>query len=139
MSWKSKYFILFKDDLNWKIKWPEGWGNQCPANLAPMLQEVLKTKAVGSELKLIWNWAHERDMITKYEITYQQLYDYVKANVGSLHFQSEGTRKRAVKALLEMGATNLVLVDNYRDLLLYQAHFRNTGEFPIKTESSACA
>lgn len=138
MSFKSKFYILYKHGMENQIQWPEGWGNTCRANLASMLQEVLNTKAVGGELKLIWNYQHEKEIRTKYDITYDQLQDYLKAESGSLHFQSEGTRKRAAKALEKMGAKDLVFVDNYRDVLLYQAHFRNHEKFPSETEVSAC-
>lgn len=106
MNFKSNFFILYDNSINKQIKWPEQWGNTCMANLAPMLREVLNTTAIGSEIK------------------------YIKANCGSLHFQSKGTRKRALIALQNMGATNLICVDNYRDVLIYQAYFHNNKTFP---------
>lgn len=138
MSFKSNYFILYKHGMEDKIQWPEGWGNTCRGNIAPMLQEVLNNNAIGSELKLIWNLNHEMDVRRKHDLTHDQLHDYIKADIGCLHFQSKGTRKRAAKALERMGANDLVFVDNYRDVIVFQAHFRNHGEFPMKTEVSAC-
>lgn len=129
---KAKFYLLYKHGMEDIIKWPEKWGNTCRGNIAPMLQEVLNTGAVGSEIKLIWNDHHRRTLIRTYGITHQQLEDYLKANTGSLLFQSAGTRSRAIKALHKMGATELYAVDDYKNVMLYQAHFKNHGEFPVK-------
>lgn len=130
MSPKAKYFIVYKHGMEDQIQWPKGWGNTCRGNIHRMLQELLHVDSIGSELKLIWNSAHERIILTDYNITHQQLNDYLNAKCGTLIFKSKKVRNHAEKALKKMGAENLALVDNYRDVLLCQAHYYNHGEFP---------
>lgn len=130
MSWKPKYFILYTNDINEKITWPEGWGNTCRANIVPMLREVLNTKSIGSEIKIIWNSDHEYEMIKKYGLTYDQLREYLNAKSGSLHFETQSLRKITFEHLQKIGAENLTLVDDYKKVILYQSYFYNHGFFP---------
>lgn len=127
---KSKFFIIYKHGLEEEIQWPEGWGWTCRGNLGAMLQEVLKVNAIASELKGFWNDRHRRDTMSEYSLTHDQLESYVRSKTGSLHFQSRSTRDRAMKALFDMGATELAPVDTYREVLTFQAHFHDHGVFP---------
>ena len=127
---KSKHYILYEHGMELLINWPDGWGNTCRANIPSMLKEVLNVKSISTEIKGILGSWHHREIVTNNEVTYQDVEDYVKSSTSSIHFQSPGTRKRAVKALMKMGAESLVLVDSYRDLILYQAHHYNHGKFP---------
>jgi hypothetical protein len=130
MKWKPKYFIVYPNVMNDNLKWPENWGNTCRANLAAMLRQVLNTKSVGSEIKLIWNDQHRYTVLKDNQVNYSQLDNYLKAECGMLSFLSQTTRKRADKALRQMGGEGFVYVDNYRDVILYQAHFRINKKFP---------
>lgn len=132
---KSKFFILYEHGMELEISWPEGWGNTCRANLSSMLGEVLNVNTISIEIKGILNGLHHREMVNKYDVTYEDVEDYVKSSTGSIHFQSAGTRKRAAKSLMKMGAENLVFVNSYRDLILYQAHHYNHGKFPSVSDT----
>lgn len=128
MSWKPNFYIVFPYSLAYQINWPEDWKYQCVANIPAMLKEVLNV-SIGSEIKLIWNEEHRDAMIKKYDITYEQLDDYLKSGCSMLSFISEGTMKRAVKALKQMGAMNFVCVSSYRDVILQQAFYRHNNHF----------
>lgn len=134
MSWNPKYFILYRHGMEDIIQWPKKWGNTCRANLCSMLQEVLKTENVGSELKLILDAQHAYQVRQNNKISYQELEDYVRARTGSLHFHSKRIRQKALIALKEMGARELLLVDSYREVLLYQAFFHRNSRFPSTEE-----
>lgn len=127
---KSKFFILYEHGMELEISWPEGWGNTCRANLSSMLREVLNVNTISIEIKGILNGLHHREMVNKHDVTYEDVEHYVKSKTGSIHFSSKGTRKRAITALTKMGARQLIEVDSYRDLILYQAHHYNFGKFP---------
>ncbi|MBD9179636.1 MAG: hypothetical protein EGP82_10770 [Odoribacter splanchnicus] len=131
MGWNPNFYIVFPYSLAYQINWPEGWGYQCVANLPLMLKEVLNVSTIGSEIKLIWNEDHRDTMIKKNEITYEQLDDYLKSDCSMLSFLSEGTMKRAVKALKRMGAVNFVCVSSYRDVILQQAYYRHNKNFNL--------
>ncbi|WP_435624487.1 hypothetical protein [Flagellimonas sp.] len=100
------------------------------AHIPNMLHELLNVKSISGELKLIWNDWHERELVKKYDVTYKQLEHYVKADSGMLSFSSERTRDRAIRELKRLGADEFYLVDNYRDVILSQAHYYENGTFP---------
>jgi len=129
---KEKFYIVYSNGGIEAMQWPESWKNkhQCRANIPAMLNEVLNIKSTGSEIKLIWNDWHRSVTIKNNDITYSDLDNYLKAESGMLWFISEYTRQRAIKALSKLGATDMVCVDNYRDVILYQAHFRLNKKFP---------
>src|SRR5687768_6049146 len=105
MNWKAKFYLIYPRKLVNEIKWPAEWGHQCSGNLADMLQEVLKIKSgIGSEIKLIWNDEHRRQLIKDYDITYRDLEDYIGADCSLLSFKSESLMNKTVKRLKEMGA-----------------------------------
>ena len=127
---KSKYYLLYEDGMENSIDWPEGWGYRCKANLSSMLREVLNVNTISIEIKGILGSWHHREIMINNDVTYEDVEHYVKSDTGSIHFSSKRTRKKAVKALTEMGAKNLILVDSYRDLILYQAHYYHHRKFP---------
>ena len=133
--WKPKFYIVFPYSLTSQIEWPKEWGNTCVANMPAMLREVLKIKTIGSEIKLIWNYQHRQLILQKNCITNEQLDFYLKSDCSILSFLSIRTRKRAVKALKEMGGEGFICVDNYRDVIIQQAIYKQTGKF----SDSPCA
>lgn len=130
MRFKPKYYIVHLYSLSDEITWPEGWGNRCPANLIYLLREQLKNEKIGGEIKCIWNDSHRMEILRKYEITYEQLDNYLKADCTIISFQSKGTRKRALKFLENHGAKSFICVDNYRDVLTTQAYYSLNNKFP---------
>lgn len=139
MSWKPKFFILYTEQTFDLINWPSKWRNTCRANLPSMLQEVLNVSTIGSEIKLIWNDEHRRIVMSKNKVTYSQLEKYLKARTCMLSFTSVGTRKRAADALRGMGAGELIFVDCYRDVIVYQAYFKEHARWPSTDEAIAYA
>lgn len=127
--WKPKFYILYSYDEADKLKWPDGW-HECLANIPTMLQKELKTKAVGGEIKLIWNDAHRRSIIDRWNVTSKEIDEYVQAKSCMLSFMSAGTRARAAKELARRGMDKVVFVEDYKDVILYQSHFKVNGCFP---------
>ncbi len=121
------------------MTWPSDWGNVCPANLSPMLSEVLKVKAIGSEIKLIWNASHRHAVVKDNNVTYQQLEDYLKADCSLLSFQSVRTRTKAVKAIEKMGGKGFICIDSYREVILSQAHYHVNKSFPLPAQKMEIA
>mgnify|MGYP000666069510 CR=1 FL=1 len=132
MGFKSKYHIIFPNEMVYKMDWPEGCDYCCPANVPSMLRDKLNVQTIAGEIKLIWNHEHRMEILKDNNITDEQLDDFLKADCSNIHFAAEGTRKRALKYLDKIGATGYVCADSYRDVLLFQAHFENNGEFPKK-------
>ncbi|WP_422858786.1 hypothetical protein ACOKFD_15715 [Flagellimonas sp. S174] len=95
-----------------------------------MLHELLNVKSIGAELKLIWNNWHERQIVNKYDVSYMEIENYIKADSGMLSFSSTRTRDRAIRELKRLGADEFYLADNYRDVILSQAHYYINGTFP---------
>ncbi|WP_286914837.1 hypothetical protein [Flavobacterium sp. UBA4197] len=131
-TFKPKYYIVFPRKMVNEMTWPTDWGHKCAGNLSEMLQDVLKVKTIGSELKLIWNSHHRYQVIKDNNITDAELDDYVKSDCSMISFQSAGTMKRAVKSLEKMGGKNFVCLDSYREVILQQAHYKNNCEFFLK-------
>ena len=113
---------------------PEGYGYLCAGNLSEALQDLLNVKQIGSELKLIWNNQHYYQVIKDNNILPEDLDDYLNAECCIISFKTEFTMKRALKKLKSMGMTSeIICVDNYRDVILQQANYKRTGEFNHKT------
>ncbi len=130
MSWKPKYFIVYPHKSVDNLRWECTTHYACMAHIPNMLRELLGVSTVGREIKLIWNFQHQSEMKDKYNISYQQLEDYIKSNCSMLSFTAKGTRKRAIKELKRLGAKELCLADSYRDMMLMQAFYRNHQSFP---------
>lgn len=129
-KWCPKYYIVYPYKMINELDKPDGWGYLCAGNLSEALQEVLNVKSIGSEIKLIWNNQHRWKLIDDYQLEPDDLDCYLKSNCSLLSFKTEYLMKRCAKQLRKMGATcDIVLVDNYRDVILQQAHFATTGIF----------
>ncbi|MDH6358953.1 hypothetical protein [Parabacteroides sp. PF5-9] len=125
-SWKPKYYIVYPMLLVDQIEWPEGCAYRCAANLPSMLKQLLNTKSIGAEIKLIWNDNHRRIIMEKNNVTSEDIDNYVRADCCMLSFLSERTRKRAAKLLTELGGKGFIYVNSYGDLILQQAyHYKN--------------
>ena len=134
MRFKSNFHLVFPYKTVDQITWPDGWGHQCAGNMAAMLCEVLKVKSIGSEWKCILSERHRWQVIRDYNITYQEMEDYLKSDCYMLFFSSENILKRTIKALKKMGAENLISTDNYRDMLLQQAYYNRNNKFAESAE-----
>lgn len=133
--WNPKYFIVYPRQMINELEKPEGWGYLSAGNLSVALKEVLNAKSIGSEIKLIWNNQHYWQLIKDYELEPQELDDYIKSDCSLLSFKSEFLMKRVVKQLNKMGAkTTFICINNYRDVILQQAHYKNFGKFKIENE-----
>ena len=130
MSFKPKYFILFPYIMIENMTWPDNCDYRCAANLPSMLRQKLNVKTIGGEIKLIWNDEHRNIILKKNNITNEQLNDYIKSNSCMLSFLSNMTRKRVMKYMDKLNAIGYVCVENYRDVLLYQAFYQNNKKFP---------
>lgn len=127
MNWDPQYYIVYPTSMVEQIKWPEDWENTC--NLPAMLREILNDEHIGSEFKMIWNNKHREEIISEYNVTAQQLEDYKMARCNILTFQLERTMLQATEVLKRMGAKKFICVDNYRDVILQQAYYRNSHNF----------
>ncbi len=129
MKRKSKFFIVFPRKLVNEITWPDAWGYQCAGSLPDMLRDVLKVKSIGSEFKVIWNEQHRWSLVKDLDITIKDLEDYLKADCSMLSFVSERTMKLAAKELTDRGSSDFICVDNYRDVIMQQAFYRQNKSF----------
>ena len=139
MSFKPKYYIIFPYRMIDEMEWPKGCDYRCPANLPSMLRDQLNVQTIGGEIKLIWNDTHRYEILKKNSITNEQLNDYLMSNSCIVSFISNGTRQRALKCLDKLGAKGYVCVDNYREVLTYQAFYKNNKKFPDVVVGSACS
>lgn len=94
-----------------------------------MLREILNVSTIGGEWKLIWNNNHRRQVIKQNNISSQDLDDYLKADCSMLSFSAKGTMTKTAKLLIELGADNIICVDNYRDMMLQQAFYKKNKKF----------
>jgi nucleoid-associated protein YejK len=131
MKWKPKFFIVYPDKMIHQIKWTDNWGCHSVSNLPEMLREILNVSTIGTEWKLIWNNNHRWQVIEQNNIFSQELDDYLKADCSMLSFSAKGTMNKTAKLLIELGADNIICVDNYRDMILQQAFFKNNKNFLI--------
>ena len=69
-------------------------------------------------------------MIERFNITYQELDDYIKSDCGMISFASQVTRKRALKELKRLGAKDMCIADSYKEMMLIQAHYRRNKALP---------
>lgn len=130
MSWKPKFYIIYPLKMIDEIRNPDASEYLCAGNLSETLQEVLNVKAIGSEIKLIWNNQHRWQIIKDYDLQPEDLDDYIKSNCSILSFKTEYVMKRAYRILHLMGAKSKIkCVENYRDVILNQANFKRNGEF----------
>lgn len=134
MNWKRKFFLVYPRKIVNEITWPSDWGNQCSGNLSEMIREQLNVKrGVGSEIKLIWNDDHRRQLIRDYNISSSDIDDYIKADCTLLTFRSERLMTRALKLLSKMGATSdPCQTTEYRDVIVQQAEYYRFGKFKLK-------
>jgi hypothetical protein len=127
---KSNFFIVYPRKVIDELIPPEGWSCLYPGILADALRDAMKVKAMGTEMKIIWNEQHRWSIIKDYDITYEDLEAYLKADCSLLFFQTESLRNRTLKQLQKMGLkSDVASVDNYRDVLLQQATYHRTGAF----------
>lgn len=129
-NWKAKYFIVYPHKSFDDLKWECTTHYACRAHVPNMLQEILNVSTVGGEIKLIWNHHHEREMIERFNITYEELDDYIKSDCSMISFSSKRTRKRALKELKRLGAKEMCTADGYKDMMLIQAHYRKNRSLP---------
>lgn len=134
MNSKPKFFIVYPYDMIDQIAWPEGCDYRCDANLPSMLEDVLEIKddSIGSEVKLIWNSSHRREMLVKNNITYDQLEDYLHSSCSMLSFGDKDLRKKVVETLKKLGAIDFICVDSYRDMILQQAFYKENKKFNLE-------
>lgn len=133
MSWKPKYFIIYPYKMINELTKPENYGYLCAGNLSEALRDTLNVKSIGSEIKLIWNNQHRWQLLKDYELDGNDLDDYIKSECSILSFKSQFLMKRAIKQLKIMGAkSNMMCVDNYRDVIIEQAHYKRNGSFSNK-------
>lgn len=125
-----KYYIIYPRKVIDELTPPEGW-SLYPGNLGDALKELLNVKAIiGSEIKLIWNSGHRWSIIQDYNITPEDLDDFLKADCSLLSFETAALRNRVLKQLKKMGLkTEVASVDCYRDVLLQQAQYHRHGCF----------
>jgi hypothetical protein len=129
MKWKPKFFIVYPDKMIHQIKWTDNWRNHTVSNLPEMLREILNVSTIGTEWKLIWNNHHKWQVIEQNNITALDLDDYLKADCSMLSFSTKGTMNKTAKLLIELGADNIICVENYRDMMLQQAYYKNNKKF----------
>lgn len=130
MKWNPKYYIVYPRKMIYELKKPDGWGYLCSGDLPEALQLLLNTKAIGGEMKLIWNEQHRWNVIRDNKIEYNDLEDYIKSDCSMISFKTEFMMNRALKKLKEMGSkSEVICVDNYRDVILNQANFKRFGKF----------
>ena len=133
MSWKPKYFIIYPYKMINELTKPENYGYLCAGNLSEALRDTLKVKSIGSEIKLIWNNQHRWQLLKDYELDGNDLDDYIKSECSILSFKSQFLMKRTIKQLKIMGAkSTMICVDNYRDVIIEQAHYKRNGSFSNK-------
>lgn len=138
MSWKPKNYIIYSYKIIDELEKPDGWGYLCAGNLSEALCELLNVKSIGSEIKLIWNNQHKWQLIEDYKLEPIDLEDYIKADCSVLSFKTEFLMNRALQQLKKMGATSdIICVDNYRDVILNQAYFHRTGKFVFSINSTS--
>lgn len=129
MKWKPKFFIVYPDKMIHQIKWTANWRNHTVSNLPGMLREILNVSTISTEFKLIWNNNHRWQVIEQNNISSSQLDDYLKADCSMLSFSAKGTMNKTAKLLIELGADNIICVDNYRDMMLQQAFYKKNKKF----------
>jgi len=129
-KWIPAYYIVYKDELAYMIAWPNDCSYRCVANLANMLKTVIK-KRIGSEMKFIWNDYHRNEIISKNNVTSEDIDNYVRSNTAMLSFMSSDVREKAVKGLIKLGANpnDFICVDSYRDVILQQSYYYKHKEF----------
>lgn len=128
-KWKPEFYIVYPRTMIYKIEWPDGAPYRCCANLAEMLQFVLNTESIGSEIKLIWNYNHRKIIMDKNNVTSEDIDNYVKASSSILSFMSKKIRDRVKKKLVDLGGNDFIYVDSYRDVILQQAYYYKNKQF----------
>ena len=129
MSFKPKYYIVYPHKSVNDLKWECTTHYRCMAHIPIMLQELLNVKTIGSELKWIIDSSHRWELMQDYNVTSEDLENYVKSNCSIISFAAKGTRKRALQEMKRLGATEMHLADSYRDVILSQANYRVNKTF----------
>lgn len=124
MAFKPKYYIVYPYKSVENLKWECTTHYACMAHIPIMLKELLNVKTIGSEIKWIIDSRHKQELIEDYNVTSEDLENYVKSSCSIITFKSKGTRKRALKEMKRLGATEMYLADSYREVILSQAHYR---------------
>ncbi len=131
MRFKSKYYIVFPKKMTEEIEWPEGWGHQCPGNVAEMLRENLGVARIASEIKWFVS-EHERwKTIRDHNVTYEDTEYFYNSPCSTLHFNSKIAMKKAETALKKMGATELLCTDSYREVILQHGYYKLHNKYKV--------
>jgi|SRR5690606_17279691 len=129
MSFKPQFFIVYPYSSVDNLQWECTTHYRCMAHIPNMLQELLNVKTIGSEIKLIWNEQHRRQVLKDNDLTYQQLEDYLKSGCSMISFSAKGTRQKAYNEMKRLGAKEMFFADSYRDMVIAQANYRRFKEF----------
>lgn len=124
-----KYYIVYPYKMTDEIIVPKGWGS-FPHAITVLLKELTGAKYLGSEIKWILDNNHRRSLIEEYNVTDQDIEDYLKSRCHIFSFTNKIHRNKAVKELIKMRAKTFISVDGYRDVLLTQAYYTRNNELP---------
>ena len=124
MRFKPKFYIVYPHSSVNDLEWECTTHYRCMGHIPNMLQELLNVKTIGSEIKWIIDNHHRYSLMEKYNVTSEDIDNYVKSNCGLISFTAKGTRSRALKEMKRLGAKEMYLADGYRDVLLSQANYR---------------
>lgn len=127
---RKKYYIVYPYKMCAQVVVPSPWGS-FPAALTGLLKELTGAKYLGSEIKWIVNYDHRKSLIEDHNVTSEDLDDYLKSNCHIFTFTNKLHRKKAIKELLKIKASNFISVDTYRDVLLNQANYARNETFLI--------
>lgn len=131
MNWNPKFYLVYPDEIIDQIPWPEECDYQCVAHFPSMLRQVLKIDAIGSEIKLVWNDWHRNEMLKRNNITSDQLENYLKSGCSILSFEDRDVMDKVATTLRNMGITNFVCVESYREVILQQAFYKENKRFNL--------
>lgn len=129
MGFKSKYYIVFPRKMVEEIKWPQGWGHLCAGNVAEMLRELLGIARIAGEIKFLVSESEKWKISSDYNVSYEDIEHFLNSPCSTLHFNSKIAMKKAETTLKKMGATKLICVDSYREVILQQGYYKCYNEF----------
>lgn len=124
-----KYYIVYPYKMTNEVQVPEGWGS-FPHALTVLLKELTGAKYLGSEIKWILDGGHRRSLMNDYNVTSEDLDDYLKSGCHIFSFTNKLHRQKALEELTNMKARSFIAVDGYRHVLLTQTYFKRKGALP---------
>ncbi len=121
MKFKPKFFIVIPHSSINNLVWECTTHYPCMAHIPHMLRELLNVKTIGREIKWIVNQEHRLSVMKKYNVSWEDIDDYLRADASMISFSAKRTRDRAIKELKRLDIGKIYACDSYRDMLLKQA------------------